>query len=516
MRTHRLIDATAVRAAAYTFLTASAITALVVACGPGPTNGGPTPTGDIGITVTVVGDGRATFDALGFSCSATCTLDVTEGTDVSLAAVPSSGRVLVAWDGPCSPFDDACELQAEEGTTVTVTFAPHALRFDLQGDGEGYFEIDAAGDATECREACGVPLQQPLGVTIIYYSEGSTRTTLDPWTGACADETGTYCLVNVEGVTTIGKTWRHPPIAADFSATFDQGSPLSVEPPGVLAGVDDSAGDTHTASLVAGPANGDLTLSPTGSFTYEPNADFGGVDTFMFRVTDAFGNTDDGTATVVARPRLTLEKQGDGSVTSEPTGVSCDASCTTDIAHFDIGSSVTLTAEAQPGNAFQGWSGDACDGSSDPTCVVTMNAPVSITATFDTGTYTLDVSRSGTGTGNVTSSPGGINLSAGDDSALFAHGTEITLTAVATGLDMFAGWTTGPCAGSSSSTCTFTITDDTTVDARFVRRLLLGGIGGSGHGTVASDPDIVDLAWGTPKSRSTRQQPVRSRWSLRS
>jgi hypothetical protein len=48
---------------------------------------------------------------------------------------------------------------------------------------------------------------------------------------------------------------------------------------------------------------------------------------------------------------------------------------------------VTLTASATAGSAFTGWSGGGCSGTG--TCVVTMNAPVAVTATFDLMPATL-------------------------------------------------------------------------------------------------------------------------------
>lgn len=77
---------------------------------------------------------------------------------------------------------------------------------------------------------------------------------------------------------------------------------------------------------------------------------------------------------------LTVDKAGTGSgtVTSNPTGITCGATCT---ASFTQGTVVTLTATADTGNLFAGWSG-ACTGSN--TCQVTMEAAKSITATFTT------------------------------------------------------------------------------------------------------------------------------------
>lgn len=71
---------------------------------------------------------------------------------------------------------------------------------------------------------------------------------------------------------------------------------------------------------------------------------------------------------------------------------------------------------------------------------------------------------SGTGTGNVTSSPGGI--SCGDTcKATFAPNTVITLIASPPSDSSFAGWAGGGCSG--TGVCQVTLTADTTVTAKF-------------------------------------------------
>jgi hypothetical protein len=69
---------------------------------------------------------------------------------------------------------------------------------------------------------------------------------------------------------------------------------------------------------------------------------------------------------------------GTGAVTSTPAGISCGSDCSEPYA---FGTVVTLTAAANAGSGFAGWSG-ACTGTG--TCVVTMNAATSVTATFNT------------------------------------------------------------------------------------------------------------------------------------
>lgn len=76
---------------------------------------------------------------------------------------------------------------------------------------------------------------------------------------------------------------------------------------------------------------------------------------------------------------LTVNKagNGDGVVTSDPLRLDCGVDCS---AEFSTGSTVTLTATADDGSVFNGWSG-ACTGSST-ICQVTMNDVKNVTATF--------------------------------------------------------------------------------------------------------------------------------------
>jgi hypothetical protein len=70
-----------------------------------------------------------------------------------------------------------------------------------------------------------------------------------------------------------------------------------------------------------------------------------------------------------------------------------------------------------------------------------MNAAKTVTAIFDyqPATYTLSVSKSGTGNGSITSSPSGISCGS-DCSESYLSGTSVTLTATASTDSIFAGW----------------------------------------------------------------------------
>ncbi len=66
-----------------------------------------------------------------------------------------------------------------------------------------------------------------------------------------------------------------------------------------------------------------------------------------------------------------------GSVTSQPAGIDCGATCG---ASFTSGSGVALTAASPQGATFAHWSG-ACTGA-NPVCTVTMGGPQTVSATF--------------------------------------------------------------------------------------------------------------------------------------
>ena len=80
-----------------------------------------------------------------------------------------------------------------------------------------------------------------------------------------------------------------------------------------------------------------------------------------------------------------------------------------------------------------------------------------------TTSYALTVSRAGTGTGTVTSSPAGISCGSSCTASL-AGGTAVTLTATPATGSTFAGWS-GACTGTAA--CTVTMTAAKTVSATF-------------------------------------------------
>src|SRR5207248_792496 len=97
------------------------------------------------------------------------------------------------------------------------------------------------------------------------------------------------------------------------------------------------------------------------------------------------------TANFVALYTLGVTSDGSGSGSVVGPGIDCGATCAGD---YDDGTVVTLTASADAGSRFTGWSGAGCSGTGS--CAVTMSAARSVTASF-VALHTLDVATDGSG-----------------------------------------------------------------------------------------------------------------------
>jgi uncharacterized repeat protein (TIGR03803 family) len=177
---------------------------------------------------------------------------------------------------------------------------------------------------------------------------------------------------------------------------------------------------------------------------------------------------------------------GTGLVTSDPGGLNCGLTCS---AWYVDSATVTVSALANTGSTFTGWSGEGCSGTG--TCVVTMDTARSVTATFTLNTYALSVTKAGSGTGSVTSSPTGIDCGA-TCSASFDYDTPVTLSAAADADSTFAGWSGEGCSGTGN--CQVTMTQARSVTATFTLNTYALTVtkAGTGTGTVTSSPDGID------------------------
>jgi VCBS repeat-containing protein len=94
-----------------------------------------------------------------------------------------------------------------------------------------------------------------------------------------------------------------PPVAVDNAYATNAETELSIAAPGVLGNDTDADGDPLTAIPNVDPPNGILNLSADGSFTYTPNANFTGLDTFTYHANDGTADSNIATVTITVSPR---------------------------------------------------------------------------------------------------------------------------------------------------------------------------------------------------------------------
>jgi len=201
-----------------------------------------------------------------------------------------------------------------------------------------------------------------------------------------------------------------------------------------------------------------LTAAPAGNSMF---AGWGGACSGLSTCTITLKGNTSAAATFSLLPLLSITQSGtgQGTVTSNPSGINCGSTCA---AAFKPGTQVTLTATASTNSTFTGWGG-ACSGVA-ATCVITVQQNTSAVATFSVFPL-LSVTRTGAGTGTVTSTPSGINCGS-TCAAAFKPGTQVTLTEAPGANSNFTGWSGGGCSG-ASPTCTMTLDINTQVTASF-------------------------------------------------
>jgi alpha-tubulin suppressor-like RCC1 family protein len=206
--------------------------------------------------------------------------------------------------------------------------------------------------------------------------------------------------------------------------------------------------------------------------------------TTTITVADDAGNTASTTLTVTDVSTLSVATlgTGGGTVTSSPAGINCGTDCAET---HPTGTAITLTSTPDNGSLFGGWTGGGCAGTGN--CSITLTADTTISARFDRITFPLTVSRTGGGTGAVTSSPAGISCGT-DCTETYVSNTSVTLSAAPGTGSFFAGWTGGGCTGAGA--CVVNIAAATTVAARFELITFSLGVArtGAGTGSVGSSP----------------------------
>lgn len=434
------------------------------------------------LTVSSTGNGTGSIssDPAGISCGATCSAVFDANNVVTLTATPDVGSSFAGWLSACVG-KAACVVTMDAAKSVVAVFSLDTqpmLVVNTGGNGNGLVTSDPAG--IDCGITCTASFAQNTVVTLTAAAAGDSLFT--GWSGEGCNGTGA-CIVTMDTAKNVTATFTLQIFALNVTKSGNGSGTVTSNPAGINCGATCSA--NYNAGTVV-----TLTAAPTtgSTFTGWTGSGCSGAGTCAITI-DAAKSV---TATFdLITYTLTANRAGNGfgSINSTPAGINnCTAATCSAIFNYDT--IVTLTASANLGSTFNGWSGASCSGTG--TCVVTMDAAKTVTATMSLLTYTLSVNTTGSGTGSVASVPAGISCGA-TCTASFDYGTVVTLTAAADVGSSFAGWTGAGCLGTRD--CVVTMDAAKSVIAIFSSAsnpMLVVYTGGNGTGTVTSTPAGID------------------------
>jgi hypothetical protein len=237
----------------------------------------------------------------------------------------NGGRVNLAGDGsfvytPPADFNGVDSLvytvQNDTGKTstgvlsVTVTPVnddPVAVTDTLTMDEDGTGTIDVLAndfDADAEDVLTARLLAAPLMGAVKALANGSFSYT--PAANFNGDDKFSYRLSDGNGAEVVG--WVMVTVRPEPDSPIAKGDTLDMleDSPGatlsVLANDRDPDGGQLTVVQVSSPANGTAAINPDGTVTYQPAADFSGIDTFIYTIKDPDANVSSATVTVTVAP----------------------------------------------------------------------------------------------------------------------------------------------------------------------------------------------------------------------
>ncbi|MBL9018756.1 MAG: hypothetical protein JNL83_31510, partial [Myxococcales bacterium] len=402
------------------------------------------------LTVATAGTGAGTVTGTGISCGTDCMETLGHGTTITLTAAPGASSAFTGWGGACAGTATTCSVTMDMAKSVTATFSLNTYALTVSRIGNG------TGTVTGTGISCGVDCMETVahGTVITLTAAAGTGSTFTGWGGAC---TGTAaCTVTMTMAQSVTATFTLDTHILSASVVGGGSGTVTSVPAGISCGADctESYNYNTMVTLTAAPAVGSTFGGWSGACTGT-----GGCTVTMTQARSV-------TATFnLASFALTVTLAGTGSGTVTGPGISCGGDCTES---FLYNTMVTLTAAPTASSDFGGWGG-ACSGMST-TCMVTMSMARSVTATFTLKTFTVRVTKSGTGDGTVTG--GGINCG-GTCMVTVSYGASVALAATPSIDDAtassFTGWSGGGCSGLGGCSVN-NITGNVTVNAAFKLR----------------------------------------------
>ncbi|MBM4146295.1 MAG: hypothetical protein FJ240_08490, partial [Nitrospira sp.] len=309
------------------------------------------------LTVTIEGNGKVTSNPAGIDCLSDCTEDFANGTPVTLSALPDPGWSFAGWEWACTGTGD-CNVTMDAAKSAKAVFQK---LYTLTAGRSGSGTITSTPLGINCGFDCTEDYFLNMPVNLI--------ATPDPgwgfsgWSGACSG-TGACNLIMNESKSA-NATFL--PLYRLTAHRVGVGTIMSTTDDGIACGADCSQ-DYMSGTPVS------LTVITISGWNF---AGWSGACTGTGTCNLTMNGPKDVTGTFLPVFALTVEKNGNGTVTSAPSGINCGSDCTE---AYNSDTPVTLTATAAIGWFFDSWSG--CESPSGNTCSMTMNLAKTVTANF--------------------------------------------------------------------------------------------------------------------------------------
>ena len=357
------------------------------------------PTFAVMVAKNGTGTGTVASTPAGINCGGDCNERFPGGTTVTLTATAGAGSVFTGWSGGGCSGTGSCVVSTT--ATVTATFslpAPVPFTVTVNKTGAGTVTSNPAG--INCGGDCTGTY--PGGTTMTLTAAADAGSVFTGWNGGGCAGAGSCAVSTSATVTATFSVIPPQPITVTVNKNGTGAGTVTSSPAGIDCGVDCTGtypGGT-TVRLTPRPTVGSRFAGWSG----------GCSGTTTCQVTSTVTVT--ATFNVLPPPgtfTVTILKGGTGTgkVVSAQTGIDCGAICN---ANFFNNTTVTLTATADGGATFTGWSGAGCTGTGS--CVVSTSATA--TATFDAPAGTASPDNPGT-----SSAGGGCTLAqAGTNDAL--------------------------------------------------------------------------------------------------
>jgi hypothetical protein len=333
--------------------------------------------------------------------------------------------------------------------TISASFAANTYSLTVAKSGTGAGTVTSSPAGISCGSTCSATYN--AGTIVTLTAAPDTSSTFAGWSGAC---TGTAaCSITMDAAKTVTASFA----LKSYTITATAGTGGSITPSG-------SVSVNHGASQT-------FTITPNTGYTLSnvlvDGVSVGSLSTYTFTTVTA--NHTISASFALKTYTITATAGAGGSIT--PSGSVL----------VNHGASQAFTITPNTGYTLSNVLVDGVSVGAVSTYTFTnVTAGHTVNASFGINTYNLTVSKAGTGTGTVTSSPSGISCGS-TCSATYTGGTIVTLTATSDSSSTFTGWS-GACTGTGA--CSVTLNAAKTVSAAFtLKTYTITATAGSG-GTI--------------------------------